>query len=292
MTVNKLIKEALKEKMPPENCVDTIIQNQLYKKHGSMYFKLSPACVALLLLIAIAAYTPIKAFATNLLNKITINLYLNDKKIQTTEAERYNITIPEHLEETVIENDIYYSKAYHSVDDLEKELGVSLLKWNQCDKFKENGILLNIKNNDYARITFIYDPEEIIKLNNDSFLFSGLLMQVYIPLSDTNEINKFLSDEGISEWFQYNDDPSSFSYRTNSTYELVEEYYSDILSEKVLILKKKFNTDVYNPANNETISSNQNSYDLYFIYKDMLYYINCGYDDLDTIHNIINNLSE
>ena len=152
--------------------------------------------------------------------------------------------------------------------------------WMKENQFQENGIILNVIPDDYARITLLYD------VNKENVNLTDLAMYVYFPLSSDSAFEDIKLENEQLKYATIDDEGNIKDYEQNTQYKMIEQYTSYNLGTAVTVI-----SSVTSTAESENTGEFEDStvYYLYFTVDGVCYQINCV-GTLDEAHEVIENL--
>lgn len=250
-----------------------------------------PRLAAISILIICLCIMPVNSLAKNIVQHIKTMLSLNDTSVELGNVHEINITIPDDCEEAKDNGITYLSKAYNALPDLMKDIQTDIYTWNGTDNFLDNGIMLNIVQNDYGRITLLYDvtKQKVINKDVDNIDLQSVDIFVYFPLSPKTSLKDIMLQNEPLNYSTIDEAGNIEEYHQNTEYELVEQYESANLDTGITIISSKSTTTEIGDLEENTESDTL--YYLYFTLDGMCYQVNCV-GTLDKAHNIIENLKK
>lgn len=295
MRSSEVIKKVIEPDMPDvelvwEKCVEELYKetekhektNQ--KKAGRNIYKSIYAgmglCVAVLLFVIIlSAYSNAEAFIAC----IQTWLHIDQEKVMVGEMKKDSIHIPEDCEEVEYGGEKYLTKSYSSPEELEEDIGKHLEIWRDVEEFKENNIVLNIVEGEYARIIFIYDFlkfEEEKFMNHESEMHS-VECYITIPLSESFSMNNIKLEDQFLKDAVLDAQGNLIRYGQNSEYSLLETYRSEHLDTDISVIGKQRGIDI-DQKKDEAVSACY----LYFVQGGLSYQMNCN-TNIETAKEIV-----
>lgn len=259
-----------------ENCINQLNQKNTLNSHN---FRIATAIVAITLVVGICI-SPVNSFADNLLQQIQTYLNLNGNKVEVGQVSKSNIHIPEDCEKAEYNDKTYLSKCYPTLSDLTEDIQSDFYVWMKENQFQENGIILNVIPDDYARITLLYD------VNKENVNLTDLAMYVYFPLSSDSAFEDIKLENEQLKYATIDDEGNIKDYEQNTQYKMIEQYTSYNLGTAVTVI-----SSVTSTAESENTGEFEDStvYYLYFTVDGVCYQINCV-GTLDEAHEVIENL--
>ncbi len=218
-------------------------------------------------------------------------LSLNDQSVELGNVDETYIRIPDDCEEVKNKGVTYLSKDYNTLSDLVKDIQTDFYTWKGTDKFLDNGIMLNIVQNDYGRISLLYDITQgnIINEEVDHVDLHSVDMFVYFPLSSKTSLGDIMLKNEQLEYSTIDDEGNIEKYQQNTEYEFVEQYESGDLDTTITIISSK--TDTNGDGNLGEIAESDTLYYIYFTLDGMCYQINCV-GTIDKAHDILKNMKK
>ena len=194
-----------------ENCVNQLNQKKTLNSHN---FRIATAIVAITLVVGICI-SPVNSFADNLLQQIQTYLNLNGNKVEVGQVSKSNIHIPEDCEKAEYNDKTYLSKCYPTLSDLTEDIQSDFYVWMKENQFQENGIILNVIPDDYARITLLYD------VNKENVNLTDLAMYVYFPLSSDSAFEDIKLENEQLKYATIDDEGNIKDYEQNTQYKMI-----------------------------------------------------------------------
>ncbi len=292
MNKNDFMKQVSKFNMPDISEVRKTCNQQLNTDNKKLFSNVRFTRIALLTMIIVClCIMPVNSLAKNVIQHIKTILSLNDKPVELGNVDETNIRIPDDCKEVKNEGITYLSKDYHTLSDLMKDIQIDFYTWNGTDKFLNNGIMLNIVQNDYGRISLLYDITQgnIINEEVDHVDLQSVNLFVYFPLSSKTSLGDIMLKNEQLKYSTIDDEGNIEKYQQNTEYELVEQYESDDLNTTITIISSKIDMnrdgDLGEAADSDTL------YYLYFTLDGMCYQINCV-GTIDKAHDILKNMKK
>lgn len=292
MSKNDFMKQVSKFNMPDISEVKKTCNQQLNTDNKKQLLNVKFNRVAILTVIIVCLWImPVNSLAKNVIQHIKTILSLDDESIELGNVDEVNIRIPDDCE--VVKNDgvTYLSKAYHTLSDLMKDIQTDFYTWKGTDKFLDNGIMLNIVQNDYGRISLLYDITQgnIINEDVDHVDLQSVDLFVYFPLSSETSLGDIMLKNEQLKYGTIDDEGDIEKYQQNTEYELVEQYESGDLDTAITIISSKTDTNEDGDLGKATESNTL--YYIYFTLDGMCYQINCV-GTIDKAHDILKNMKK
>jgi hypothetical protein len=229
--------------------------------------------------------------ANQLVQHIKTVLNLNEKPVELGDVNETNIRIPDDCEEVQSDGVTYLTKAYNTLSDLTKDIQTDIYAWVGEDDFFDDGIMLNVVQNDYGRITLLYDvtKNEVLNEDDDSVDLKSVDIFVYFPLSSKTSLGDIMLQNEQLEYGTIDEEGNIEKYKQNTEYQLLEQYESANLGTTVTVISSK--TDTEGNGDLGDVSDSDVMYYLYFTLEGMCYQINCD-GTLDKAHEVIENIKK
>jgi hypothetical protein len=172
---------------------------------------------------------------------------------------------------------------------LTKDIQTDIYAWVGEDDFFDDGIMLNVVQNDYGRITLLYDvtKNEVLNEDDDSVDLKSVDIFVYFPLSSKTSLGDIMLQNEQLEYGTIDEEGNIEKYKQNTEYQLLEQYESANLGTTVTVISSK--TDTEGDGDLGDVSDSDVMYYLYFTLEGMCYQINCD-GTLDKAHEVIENI--
>lgn len=289
MNKNDFMKQVSKFNMPDISEVRKTCNRQLNTDNKKRYSNVRFTRVAILTMIIVClCIMPVNSLAKNVIQHIKTVLSLNDKSVELGNVEETNIRIPDDCEEVENEGITYLSKNYHTLSDLMKDIQTDFYTWRGTDKFLDNGIMLNIVQDDYGRISLLYDIMQgnVINEEVDHVDLQSVNMFVYFPLSSRTSLGDIMLKNEQLKYGTIDDEGNIEKYQQNTEYELIEQYKSENLDTTVTVISSK--TDTKGNGDLGNFAESDMFYYLYFTLDGMCYQINCV-GTIDKAHDVLEN---
>lgn len=292
MNKNDFMKQVSKFNMPDITEVKKICNQQLNTDSKKQFPNVRFTRIAILTMIIIClCIMPVDSLAKNVIQHIKTILSLNDKSVELGNVDEANIRIPDDCEEVKNEGVTYLSKDYNTLSDLMKDIQTDFYTWKGTDKFLDNGIMLNIVQNDYGRISLLYDITQgnVIDEEVGYVDLHSVDMFVYFPLSSKTSLGEIMLKNEQLKYSTIDDEGNIEKYQQNTEYELVEQYESGDLDTTITIISSK--TDTNGDGDLGEVAESDTLYYLYFTLDGMCYQINCV-GTIDKAHDILENMEK
>ncbi len=270
-----------------ENCI-----KQLNKEDRGRYIHARSLKIAVIAVIIIClCIMPVNSLAKNIVQHIKTMLHLNGKTVELGNIDKINIKIPDDCEEVKDEGISYLSKAYNTLSDLMKDIQTDIYTWKGTDDFLDNGIMLNIVQNDYGRITLLYDitKGKVIEKDSDNVDLQSVDMFIYFPLSSKTTLGNIMLQNEQLKYSTIDDEGNIEKYQQNTEYELVEQYENTDLDTTITVISSI--SDTKGSGNLGEFTESDTVYYLYFTLEGMCYQINCV-GTLDKAHDVVKNIKK
>lgn len=250
-----------------------------------------PKIAVIAMIVICLCISPVNSLANNIVQHIKTILNLNDTSVELGTVDETNIRIPDDCEEVKSDGVTYLSKAYNALSDLTKDIQTDIYAWMGEDNFFDDGIMLNIVQNDYGRITLLYDvtQNDVIDKNVDNIDLQSVDMFVYFPLSSKTSLGDIMLQNEQLKYGTMDEEGNVEKYEQNTEYQLLEQYESASLDTTITVISSK--TDTKGNGNLGDISESDSVYYLYFTLEGMCYQINCV-GTLDKAHDVIENIKK
>lgn len=292
MTEKEFMKQVAESEMPDmddvrESCIVRLKEEkkrQGKRQQAAVYGKAAIATVLLLCL----CIPPINSFARQ---QIKVLLKLNDDEVQIGETQENIIHVPDGCTEEELAGGVTcWTKSYNKLSDVVKDIDTDIYTWQGADKFDEDGILLNIVDNDYSTIALFYDVDQAND-SNQAYKdeLETLYMLIYIPLSKETSLGDLMLENKQLMYSTVDDEGNIEEYKENTEYELIEQYYSPKLNTTVTVIESKVTTDM--DAGAEDSTDDIFMYYLYFTLDGMCYQVGCD-GTLDTVHRVVEEIGK
>lgn len=290
MNKNDFMKQVSKFNMPDTSEVKKTCNQQLNEDNKIPLSNIRFTRIAILTMIIIClCIMPVNSLAKNVIQHIKTILSLNDESVELGNVDETNIRIPDDCEEVKNEGVTYLSKDYHTLSDLMKDIQTDFYTWKGTDKFLDNGIMLNIVQNDYGRISLLYDITQgtVINEETEHVDLQSVNMFVYFPLSSKTSLGDIMLKNEQLKYSTIDDEGNIEKYQQNTEYELIEQYKSENLDTTVTVISSKTDTKG-SGALGDFVESDMVYY-LYFTLDGMCYQINCV-GTIDKAHGVLENI--
>lgn len=283
---NELLKQVAALEMPDIEQVRSKCMMEL-KKEKRVSYKWMVAVAASLLLVVCLFATPLGGYAADKIQQLFRGIHVNEIETTLGEVKVEEITIPANAqkygEEFAKEYQEIYWKTYNHLEDLESDIGLDLKAWGKEADFLEDGISLNVVEDEYALIDLNY--------HDSKGEVMPAMMTVFIPLSE--EVT--LEDLEFDFKFSYEDEDVTYKDSTEEGngevvnyqeyYEIVEEYESKNLGTKVTAIEYCV-VDEYEGEKREHIM-----YYMDYIYDGKIYEVFCS-GTLEEAKEVIENMEK
>lgn len=265
---------------------------QLNKDDRDRYIHIHFLKVAVVAMIIVClCILPVNSLAKNIVQHIKTLLNLNGKSVELGNIDKTNIEIPDDCEEVKDDGIIYLSKDYSTLPDLMKDIQTDIYIWTGTDEFFDDGIMLNIVQNDYGRITLLYDltKNNVIDKNSDTSDLQSVGMFVYFPLSEKTTLGNIMLQNEQLKYGTIDEEGNIEKYQQNTEYELVEQYENTDLDTTITVISSI--SDTKGSGDLGELTESDTVYYLYFTLEGMCYQINCV-GTLDKAHDVIKNVKK
>lgn len=250
-----------------------------------------PRIAVIAMIVICLCISPANSLANNIVQHIKTILNLNDKSVKLGNVDETNIRIPDDCEEVKSDGVTYLSKAYNALSDLTKDIQTDIYAWMGEDNFFDDGIMLNIVQNDYGRITLLYDvtQNDVIDKDVDNIDLQSVDMFVYFPSSPKTSLGDIMLQNEQLKYGTMDEEGNIEKYEQNTEYQLLEQYESASLDTTITVISSK--TDTKGNGDLGHITESDTVYYLYFTLEGMCYQINCV-GTLDKAHDVIENIKK
>lgn len=292
MNEKDFMKQVSEVNMPDIFEVKKTCIKQLNKDDKTRYIHARfPKIAVIAMIVACLCIMPVNSLAKNIVQSIKTMLNLNNESVELGNIDKSNIKIPDDCKEVKADGISYLSKAYSTLPDLMKDIQTDIYTWMGTDEFLDDGIMLNIVQNDYGRITLLYDvtKNNIIDKNSDNTDLLSVDMFVYFPLSQKTSLGDIMLRNEELKYSTIDEEGNIEEYQQNTEYELVEQYENADLDTTITVISSKTDTNV--SGNLGEIAESDTMYYLYFTLEGMCYQINCV-GTLDQAHDVLNHLKK
>ena len=288
MNNDVFFKSVLGKNMPDtesvfEMCTKHIDSDARIRKNYnySFWFKL---VASIIIVFSILLITPIGTHARRLLSHFIAIVTINDSKIEFDNDSHTVFTIPKECSKVELDGDIYNTKSYTSIDSLKHDTNIDMLSWNGCKSYSD--ILLAVKNNEYARLSIIYQifdngdiPDDI-----ENGTVTDVMIHGYVPIKDSVTFKDIALKDDELKYSTIDDEGNVVKYSKNEEYESIEKYYSNSLSTDITVVSDK------NILDSDEVTDYKQGYIFYFVYDGVLYQVNVV-GDIDNAKSVIESLS-
>lgn len=292
MNEKEFLKQVSEYNMPDILEVKKSCIEQLNSDGKKQYTHVRFAGVAVIaILVLCICVTPISSLASNFVRHIQVMLNVNDETVELGNMDETDIRIPDDCEEVKSDGETYLSKAYNTLPDLIKDIQTDIYAWMGEDKFINQGIMLNIAQKDYGRITLLYDvaQREVIDNDDDNIDLQSVDMFVYFPLSSKTSMGNILLENEQLKYATIDEKGNIEKYEQNTKYQLIEQYKSANLDTIITVISSK--SDTNGNGDLGKITESDTLYYIYFTLDGMCYQINCV-GTLDMAHDVIENIKK
>lgn len=292
MNEKNFMKQVSQFNMPDILEVKKSCIKQLNESGKESYMRTRFPRIAVIAMIVIClCISPVNSLANNIVQHIKIMLSLNDNSVELGNVDEANIRIPDDCEEVKSDGVTYLSKAYHALSDLTKDIETDIYAWMGEDNFFDDGIMLNIVQNDYGRITLLYDvtKNDVIDKAVDNIDLQSVDMFVYFSLSPETSLGDIMLQNEQLKYGTMDEEGNIEKYEQNTEYQLLEQYESANLDTTITVISSQ--TDTKGNGDLGDITESDTVYYLYFTLEGMCYQINCV-GTLDRAHDVIENIKK
>ena len=210
MNEKEFLKQVSEYNMPDileakKSCIE-----QLNSDGKKQYTHVRFAGVAVIaILVLCICVTPISSLASNFVRHIQVMLNVNDETVELGNMDETDIRIPDDCEEVKSDGETYLSKAYNTLPDLIKDIQTDIYAWMGEDKFINQGIMLNIAQKDYGRITLLYDVTQREVIDNDDDNIDFERKEFMENLTNNPELLEKFSNDRLEKILQYYKDENA-----------------------------------------------------------------------------------
>lgn len=292
MSEKNFLKQVSEFNMPDILEVKKSCVEQLNESSKKQYTHARFSKIAVIAMIVIClCISPVNSLANNIVQHIKTMLNLNNESVELGNVDETDIRIPEDCEKVKSDGVTYLTKAYNALSDLTEDIQTDIYAWMGKDDFLDDGIMLNIVQNDYGRIAMLYDVtrSDVINKDVDHVGLQSVNMFVYFPLSSKTSLGDLMLQNEQLKYSTVDEAGNIEKYEQNTEYQLLEKYESANLDTTVTVIASK--TDVKGNGDLGDISESDSVYYLYFTLEGMCYQINCV-GTLDKAHDVVENIKK
>jgi|LSQX01.1.fsa_nt_gb hypothetical protein len=261
MNEKDLISQIINDKMPNiesvrEKCINQQLPTKKDRIQNGRLKNLAFVTLCSFIILFIFKVPIIKAGARNLIYQIQRLITINDNQVTLGTRDWINITIPDDLSFSEHDGDIYYSKRYGTIKELESDIHYDFLELQDELPTVNNLISLNLKEDKSGSIIMIFDfynnaIEESV--DSDGIVTYRQSNSIYYKDSDLNRpyrlvMNFSVSPKSAIEETLLQDGVDSYSYLATDfgltqnedarqAYTVAEQYLSDNLNVEITIVE-------------------------------------------------------